>query len=355
MDTLTRTAATETLLDAARRHEAESWLIPAGQAALPTGIASDHPGSTVWWQPIDVRERGSLDNAPANLRIDEPGRSTRNVWAALIAAPPDRDLARRWLLMARDALEPGGRLFLAGANREGIRPVIGDATKLFGMPIREDFRVRGRLAVLTRGDADHDEPVWAREPGVAPGSWQAFDLEAGELSLPLVTQAGVFAGGKVDAGTRLLLDTLPGDLPDHILDVGCGTGVIGLAAALRGAGAVDLTDVNLLAIQAAAENIRRLGLPQCRAFPGDVYAGCGEDRYDLIVSNPPFHRGKAIDYAVADRLIEGAPAHLRQGGSLLIVANAFLAFGKRMERVFAQVVTVSATRQFHVLRASGPR
>jgi 16S rRNA (guanine1207-N2)-methyltransferase len=125
-----------------------------------------------------------------------------------------------------------------------------------------------------------------------------------------------------------------------------------------------MTDANLLAVEAAQESVRRLwesvdhggsSLPPIDVFASDVFSAVGEERYDLIASNPPFHRGKTIDYTVADRLITEAPEHLADDGSLLIVANAFLAYGKRMERVFATVETIAATRQYHVLRASQPR
>ena len=131
-----------------------------------------------------------------------------------------------------------------------------------------------------------------------------------------------------------------------------------------------MTDVNLLAVQATHKNIRRLlgtgahshsgpahrpAPTRLRAFASDVYPAIEDARYDLVVSNPPFHRGKAIDFTIADRLIDEAPDHLEPGGSLLVVANAFLAYGKRMERVFSRVETMAATRQYHVLRASEPR
>lgn len=347
--------AADVLLHATGRHVAGTWLVLGGPAALARGLASDHPASTIHWQPVDLRERDALGLESPNITIDEPGTSIAGVDAVVIAAPPDRDLVRRWLLVARAALAPGGYLFLAGANSEGIRSVIADAAKLFGPATREDYRARSRIAVWARINAPEEEPAWAEEPGVAPGTWRDFVLETGDISLSIVSQAGVFAGGKVDTGTQLLLDALPGDLSGRVLDVGSGAGVIGIVAARRGAGSVDFTDVNLLAIQAANENIGRLGLVGCRAFGSDVYSHCSGERYDLIVSNPPFHRGKDIDHTVADHLIEGAPGHLQPGGSLLVVANAFLAYGKRMSRIFEQVETIAATRQFHVLRASEPR
>lgn len=362
--------ATEILLDAASGHDAQSWLILGGEAGLAVGLCDDHPDATVHWQPIDWRERSPAVNPPDNLRIDEPGATAADVDSVVIASTPDRNLARRCLLMARQALVVNGSLFIAGANTQGIRPVIGDAGKLFGPALREDYRSRQRVAVFAGAGVVDDPPAWASKPGVKPGTWEQYVLDVAGVSFSLVTQAGVFAGGRVDPGTRLLLDSLPNRLSGRVLDVGCGAGAIGVAAWMLRADAVDMTDVNLLAIQAAGENVRRLsrigerrgsvpgygpGAGAMRVFASDVYSACGDARYDLIVSNPPFHRGKAVDSTVAERLIDEAPNHLSDGGALLVVGNAFLAYGKRMESVFARVETVAATRQYHVLRASDPR
>lgn len=338
------------LLDARTGHDVSSWLVPGGPPALVRELAAASPGATIHWQPVDVRDLAEGADLPAS--VSSPGAAVGPVDSAMALSPPDRDLARRWLLEARAALALGGRLFLAGANAEGIRSVLSDAARLFGDPLREGYGQKQRFAIFAKDSARKPMPDWAAKPGIAPGTWEPFTVDTGDGPVQLVTQAGVFAGAKVDAGTRLLLNALPECMEGKVLDIGCGAGIIGVVAAIRGAKAVDLTDANLLAVEAAAENIRRLDLATCHAFTSDVFDSVGDTRYDLIVSNPPFHRGKAIDYTVADRLIAEAPAHLTRGGSLLIVANAFLAYGKRMERVFQRVEVVNATKQYHVLRGS---
>lgn len=304
----------------------------------------------VHWRPTDVAELGRL---PVGVVV--PGAVGSSAYdRVLFPVPANRDLARRWLLTARGALAPGEVLVLAGANAEGAKSVIADAARVFGAPIAEHYRQKHRIARFRMSDEQRDLPSWASTDGIVPGTWQRFDVNLGEEIISLETQPGVFAGDRLDAGTRLLLDHLEIKRDARVLDVGSGAGVIGIAASRRGAAHVDLLDANLLAVEASARNLERLGVPG-RALASDVFSAVAGERYDLIVSNPPFHKGKQVDYSVADRLISGAPAHLTGDGRLLIVANAFLAYGKQMERVFRQVETIAATRQYHVLAGIEPR
>jgi 16S rRNA (guanine1207-N2)-methyltransferase len=350
------TPASELLLQAATRFTEHSWLILGGEATLVQGIATDHPAASIEWQPVDIREAIAVpENHPA-IKVRPVESAGDLVDVVVLPVPPDRGLARRWLLVARERLSLEGLLLLAGANAEGIRSVISDAVALLGEPEFERFGQKQRIAAFRQRSADVPTGlIWSDAPGIAPRSWAPFNVETGQESLDLVTRAGVFAGAHLDAGTRLLIDALPDAMSGSVLDVGCGVGVIGIVAAMRGADAVVMSDANLLAGDAARENVRRLALPDSDVIAGDVYSGVTARRFDLILSNPPFHRGKSVDFSVADRLIQEAPAYLAAGGTLLVVANAFLAYGKRMERVFHSVETVAMTRQFHVFKASEPR
>jgi len=340
--------ATLLLLDEAGAvPSAGRWLLAGGEAALAEGLARS--GVALDWLPFDVRER---DLAPDHVVVrDNIGGAYECV---VLPVTPDRRLARRWLVIARQVLVPGGVLLVAGANAEGAKSVMADARSVFGAPVVEDYRQKHRIGRFVRRDDPGDLPSWAQEEGIGPGSWRQVDMEIAGQMVTLETQPGVFAADRLDAGTRLLLDHLEVSPGSRVLDVGCGAGAIGIAASLHGASAVDLVDANLLAIAAAARNLERLGISG-RAIASDVFDAVSDKKYDLIVSNPPFHQGKQVDYSVADRLINEAPRHLLPGGRLLVVANAFLAYGKQLGRVFRQVETVAATRQYHVLLATDPR
>lgn len=336
------------LEEASYRDAPAPWLVLGGEAALPAGLTQE--GRDVHWLPVMVGERSSV--GPDVVVRNDPDRDAYG--RVLVPVPLDRDLARRWILVARDALEDGGDLLIGGANSAGAKSVIADATAVFGAPVASGYRQKHRIARFVRPATDPGLPAWAAKEGIAPGSWQRFSFEAQGHVIALETRPGVFAGDRLDAGTELLLHHLVVPPGGRVLDVGCGAGVIGILAHRLGASHVDLVDANLLAVETAARNLARLEVPG-RALASDTYEALRNERYNLIASNPPFHRGKEVDTAVADRLIDEAPAHLLPGGSLVIVANAFLAYGKRMERVFTHVETIAATRQYHVLLATDPR
>lgn len=328
--------ASDLLLDLATRYGSDGpTLVLGGEAALANAIGDD-----CVFLPTDVRER-DLAAVPV---IEQA--ATASVGVALVAAPPDRDLLRRHLLIAADAVRPGGRVLICGANAEGGKSAVKDAADLIGAPQWSGYREKHRMAIFPRTEVL--SPPWASKPGIAPDSWEPFAIQTPVGGLALHTQAGVFAGAKLDAGTRLLLEHLQVEPNAQVLDVGCGVGVIGIVAAKLGA-QVMMTDANLLAVQAAAHNAAALGV-DAEVLASNVYQHLGERRFDVIVSNPPFHRGKQVDLTVANAIISGAAARLNPGGSLLLVANAFLAYGKQMAQVFPQVETIAATPQFHVLR-----
>jgi 16S rRNA (guanine1207-N2)-methyltransferase len=113
------------------------------------------------------------------------------------------------------------------------------------------------------------------------------------LHLALATDAGVFSPGRLDPGTRLLLDTAPPPpAAGHLLDLGCGYGPLALVLAARAPGAaVWATDVNTRALGLCERNAAAAGLPNLRCLPPADPAIPA--RLDLIWSNPPIRIGKA--------------------------------------------------------------
>ncbi|MCG7589186.1 MULTISPECIES: methyltransferase [unclassified Halomonas] len=183
----------------------------------------------------------------------------------------------------------------------------------------------------------------------APESaWQTFDA----LDMRLVSHPGVFGHGKVDEGTQLLLQALEKALPKKtlkVLDMGCGDGIISAWLAKRGH-AVTAVDVSAFAAEACRRTLRENAL-EGRVLESDVYSALDCERFDVIVSNPPFHQERDISYGPSSRLIDQAVEHLQAKGQLWLVANAFLPYPERLQRALGEFETLSDNRRFRVYRA----
>ena len=200
---------------------------------------------------------------------------------------------------AASVLRAHGTIFVFGANDEGIQ----SAGKLLGSLFSgvETLGVGGRCRVLSAH--------WDGDPASLRGraeDWRTeVSLDHPQLPSPWYSYPGVFAHGRLDPGTRLLLDSLP-DLPagSRTLDYGCGSGPVGFLALQKGTGVeVDLLDVDSVALLAAKENV-----PEGRILLRDGLPPPGEKKYGAILSNPPFHRGKAEEPDMIEEFIQGAPA-----------------------------------------------
>jgi 16S rRNA (guanine1207-N2)-methyltransferase len=114
-----------------------------------------------------------------------------------------------------------------------------------------------------------------------------------DVHLALETDAGVFSPGRLDAGTRLLLETAPPPPPaGDLLDLGCGYGPLALVLASRAPGAcVWATDVNTRSLRLCSINKAAAGLDNVRCVAPDDPAL--ERSFALIWSNPPIRIGKA--------------------------------------------------------------
>lgn len=133
-----------------------------------------------------------------------------------------------------------------------------------------------------------------------------------------VTDAGVFSKGRVDPGTRLLIEHLPLPASGNVLDLGCGYGPIGLAIASESADArVIMVDVNERAAELARRNLRRNGIDNADVVVGDGFIAVPDRQFSLIVSNPPIRAGKRVVYPWVDE----AHQRLVPGGRLLMVAR----------------------------------
>jgi release factor glutamine methyltransferase len=153
------------------------------------------------------------------------------------------------------------------------------------------------------------------------------------------------------AGSLLLLRHLDVRDGDSVLDVGTGAGFLAVLAARR-AKRVVATDIVPDAVALATHNTLLNGVgDRVEVRLGDGYEPVRGDAFDLIVSGPPqmptppgaerddwmaaADNGGPDGWMVLDRLIAGAPAHLRPGGRLLVSIFGFLGERRGLARLEA--------------------
>jgi len=152
-----------------------------------------------------------------------------------------------------------------------------------------------------------EQPAAAHRPGTV-------HLVLPDMHLTLATDAGVFSPGRLDPGTRLLLEAAPPPPPDgDLLDLGTGYGPLALALAKRSPGArIWAVDVNQRALDLCAGNAASAGLANVCCVPADDTSLPAS--YQLIWSNPPIRIGKQALHemltAWLGRLAPGASAYL---------------------------------------------
>ena len=137
------------------------------------------------------------------------------------------------------------------------------------------------------------------------------------IYLELATDSGVFSPGRLDPGTRLLLDQAPPPSPaGDLLDLGCGYGPMACVMALRSPGAtVWGVDVNQRALALTAANADRAGLGNLRtATPSDPAV---PRAFATIWSNPPIRIGKEALH----ELLRTWLARLEPGGQACLVVS----------------------------------
>lgn len=166
------------------------------------------------------------------------------------------------------------------------------------------------------------------------------------------TDAGVFSKKGVDYGSKHLIATMDIAADAKVLDVGCGYGPIGLAAAsLCPEGHVTMVDINERAVELARENAKRNGIHNVSVLQSDLLEQVKEEKFDVILTNPPIRAGKEVVH----RIFTDAFQCLKEGGSLWVVIQkkqgAPSAMAK-LESIYAEVVEVSKDKGYRIIKAT---
>ncbi|MEI8698779.1 MAG: class I SAM-dependent methyltransferase [Mesorhizobium sp.] len=257
--------------------------------------------------------------------------------AALVLAGRHRGQNELRIAEAIERVRPGGLIAVAGGKDDGIaslRKRIGELVTLDGhMP------------------KHHGIAFWFHRPADAAAALRVANPTL-LVESRFRTAPGMFSFDKIDAGSRLLVDNLPGDLRGNIADFCAGWGYVAAEVAARSPGisALDLYEAEFEALEAAKRNIGNTAA-EPNFFWIDLLSEPVERRYDAIVMNPPFHRSRATEPEIGAGMIRAAAKALKPGGRLFMVANRQLPYEPVLAAAFSSHAEIARDGMFKVLAA----
>ncbi|MFG3692293.1 methyltransferase [Stutzerimonas stutzeri] len=260
--------------------------------------------------------------------------------SAVLFLPKSRELTD-YLLGALAARLSGRQLYLVGEKRAGVERAARQLAG-FGEPRKLDS---ARHCQLWQVRVTNSPPA----PELQALA-QHFELQLADGPLRVVSLPGVFSHGRLDRGTALLLEQLDALPSGRLLDFGCGAGIIGASLKRRYPDSeVVLLDVDAFAVESSRMTLAANGL-DAQVIAGDGIAA-SPDGCAAIISNPPFHQGVHTHYEASETLLERAASHLRPGGELRLVANAFLRYPPLIEAHLGPCETLVHADGFRIYRA----
>jgi 16S rRNA (guanine1207-N2)-methyltransferase len=237
-------------------------------------------------------------------------------------------------------VKPGGLVVVAGAKSEGA-----DALRR---------RAAVRLEVEGYAAKHHGTVFWLRRPLGPPALPPSFLDAAAPAAGEFIAAPGMFSHDEPDTGSRLLAERLPGDLKGVAADFGAGWGFLAVELAKRcpRVTQIDLYEADHASLEAAKQNMARLAAEKTAAFFWhDLLSEPIGRRYDVVVMNPPFHRGRAAEPSIGQGMIRAAAHALNRGGRLFLVANSGLPYEAALAENFAAVEELARHGGFKVLAA----
>ncbi|MBT2513558.1 methyltransferase [Arthrobacter sp. ISL-30] len=175
-----------------------------------------------------------------------------------------------------------------------------------------------------------------------------------ELGLTVCSHGAVFAGTRLDIGTRFLLefiDRMPAVA--EAVDLGCGTGILATMYARSHQGSrITATDQSAAAVASARATAAANGLAdRIRVVHDDAMSTFAAGSAKLILLNPPFHLGASVHAGAALRMFEAAARVLASDGELWTVYNNHLQYLPALERLVGPSKIEGRNPKFTVVRS----
>lgn len=179
--------------------------------------------------------------------------------------------------------------------------------------------------------------------------------------LTLFNHANVFSKDKLDVGTRFLIQNMD-QCPkaEHIIDIGCGNGALGIIAKRHQPTAkISFVDESYNAVASAKQSYNN-AYPESASDASFHISNAleqfteqdADNKAQLILCNPPFHQVHSIGDQIAWAMFIQSREALDTGGEMWIVGNRHLGYHIKLKKVFGNCRTIATNPKFVILAAT---
>ena len=110
-----------------------------------------------------------------------------------------------------------------------------------------------------------------------------------------------------------------------------------------------MLDADINAVASARRTLAANGIGNAAVLLSDCAAAVQDRTFDVVVTNPPFHQGKATQYDVTYQFIRDAARLLRPDGRFYLVANRFIPYEETIRHWLGEVEAIYEDSRFKVL------
>lgn len=265
----------------------------------------------------------------------------------LIKIPKTTALLEHQLCQLQHLVDPKTVIVAAGKAKAIQKSTLQLFEKYIGSTSTSLAKKKSRLIFSQFGtNSNHTSPY----PTIWSTSSPTFDIS---------NHANVFARQQLDIGGRFLIENLPDCNAKHVIDLGCGNGVVGLHVFHQyNNSEVLFVDESYMAIESAKQNVHTNlagRVNQSRYLVGNCLEQFDQlsqpTSPDIVLCNPPFHQQNTITDHIAFQMFTDAKQHLKKGGELRVVGNRHLDYPKKLKRLFGGFSLIASNNKFNIWSA----
>ena len=339
--------------------ECNLWILDENLAPsdITQGAAKSKIPLTLICNRLDLQQQLKTNKVTSTFSdFDFSGFEDNSVDRIFYRVSKEKTVVHHIINQAFRVLKPGGTLAIAGYKNEGAKTYIDKASKLFNGAISK-FKggQSSHFAVISKGSTSHGEMLDDKDYAHT----RSINTRSNDRDFSFISKPGQFGWNKADKGSELLIQLLPEVIrkrhtpAETMLDLGCGYGYLSLmTASIDGLEMLDLqqitaTDNNAAAILSCEENLKTTG--KNYNVIADNCAHGIRGRFDLVLCNPPFHQGFAVDNDLTRMFLEQAHKRLHAKGDAVFVVNQFIPLERKAQDLFGKITLLAEDNGFKVV------